>query len=95
MDPTNINDLGPVATAADNPSNGLDINSLLGQLIGTAGNSYIATQNSGAAIAASQAQYAAYAGQPSNPLAILSTSSGKSWLIIGAGILALALILRH
>lgn len=84
-------------TQADNPSNGLDLNSLLNGLIGTAGSAYATNQNSQAAqaIANSQAQYAALNGGAQNPLAIFSTSSGKQWLIVGAGILALALILRH
>jgi hypothetical protein len=83
-------------TSGDGGSNGLDITSLMNNLVGTAGSAYIASQNSQAAIAASQAQAAASQNSLSNALAIFSPSSPYfDYAIIGAAILALALILRR
>lgn len=76
-------------------SNGFDLTGLMNNLIGTAGDAYVANQQSQSSQAqAAAAAYAAYA-QPGNPLAVLSSGSSRSWLIIGAGVLALALILRR
>ncbi|HEY1503717.1 MAG TPA: hypothetical protein VGF92_05420 [Stellaceae bacterium] len=84
---------GTVDTPADNPSNGIDLNSLLGNLTGAATTAFTAAQNSAAAQSIAQAQIAASAASPGNPLAILSTVN-PTYLWIGAGIIVLALILR-
>jgi hypothetical protein len=94
-DSTNIDQQGAVTSAADNPSNGLSSTDLFSQLIGTAGQAYVANQQSQAAQAIGQAQVAAAYAQPANPLAVLTTGSGRTWLLIGGGVLALALILRR
>lgn len=83
-----------VTDPSENPSNGLDINGLMSNLIGTAGSAFNSAQNSAAAQSIAQAQIASQAASPSNPLAIFTGSSGSSWLLIGAGVIVLALILR-
>lgn len=82
-------------TGEGNSSNGLDLNGLMGNLIGSATVAYQANQASEAAQSIAQAQAAAAYANPGNPIAFLTTGSGKNWLIIGAGLLALALILRR
>jgi len=86
---------GPIVNPADNPSNGLDINGLMQSLIGTAGGAYTANQQSQSSIAMSKAGIAPIYAAPWNPLVALGSGSGRMWLIIGGGILALALILRR
>lgn len=96
-DPTNLGTTDAsngnlVTNPSDNPSNQIDFNSLFSNLLGASASSYAANQQSNAQIAAAQA-LAANAGS-SNPLLFLSTTQGKTYLYVGIGILALALILR-
>jgi hypothetical protein len=76
-------------------SNGFDVTGLMNNLIGTAGNAYVANQQSQLSKANAAAAAAAAYAQSANPLAVLTGGSSRSWLIIGAGVLALALILRR
>ncbi len=97
---TDASSLPAVSSPADNPSNGLDVTSLFNNLVGTAGNAFVAQQNSQAAQSIAAAQIAAAEAAPSNGLAFLtpgyfSTPNGRMILYLGVGILALALILRR
>jgi hypothetical protein len=76
-------------------SNGFDLSGLMNNLIGTAGNAYVANQQSQSSQANAAAAAAAAYAQAGNPLAVLTTGNGKTWLLIGGGVLALALILRR
>ncbi len=87
--------MDPNADTSQNPSLGLDVNGLMTSLIGTAGNAYIANQQSQSSIAMSRAGIAPIYAAPWNPLVAIGGGSGRMWLIIGGGILALALILRR
>jgi hypothetical protein len=86
---------GDVTTADQNPSNGLDLNSLMGSLIGGGTQAFVASQNSAAAQSIAQAQIASLQANPGNPLAIFSGPNGKFYIYLGVGLLALALILRR
>ncbi len=87
--------MDPNADTSQNPSLGLDVNGLMTSLIGTAGNAYVANQQSQSSIAMSRAGIAPIYAAPWNPLAAIGGGSTRMWLIIGGGILALALILRR
>lgn len=98
MDPTNPDTTTYSGGASDGGgSNGLSGTDLFSQLIGTAGQAYVANQQSQAAQAIGSAQVAAAQANAGNPLAFigLGGTSGRTWLLIGGGILALALILRR
>lgn len=81
-------------SGGSNPSNGIDLNSLIGNLTGAASNAFTASENSAAAQSIAQAQIAAAQANPANPIAFLTGPNGRTYLLIGAAILALALILR-
>jgi hypothetical protein len=87
MDPSDVGATDISSGGTNGGSNGLDINGLMGSLLDNATTAYVTNQQSAAAQAALSA--------PSNPLAFITGGSGRSWLIVGAGVLALALILRR
>lgn len=90
IDSTDISDPasgGAVTTPDANPSNGLDASSLLSQLIGTAGASFIATQQQPTTVVAQP-------GTTVLPAALGGSAIPTSYLIIGAVVFAFALILR-
>ena len=71
-----------------NPSTGIGVTDLLSQLIGTAGQSYVA--------AAQASQPAVYTTAPQGTLTIGGTPIATSTLFfIGAGVLLFALVLRR
>lgn len=81
-------------TTQGNSSNGLDLNGLMSNLLNNATDAYVANQQSQSSQALGAAAIAAAAAQPANPL-VAVFGSNQNFILIGVGVLALALILRR
>src|SRR5260370_21986640 len=75
--------MDPNADTSQNPSLGLDVNGLMTSLIGTAGNAYIANQQSQSSISMSRPGIAPVYAPPWNPLVASGGGSGPTLLRIG------------
>ncbi len=89
IDTTSLDSGGAVVGTDGNPSSSLDIGSLMSQLIGTAGASYVASQQ------ASQPNVIIPSSGSSGIVIGGTTIPTTTLFFIGAGVLLFALVLRH